>query len=169
MDGTTGRINWVWRRQVNRRPVIRQRWRRPEELPRPGTGPIIVAAELRLPDFFTSIVGEAMATLDRAPEGGARFPVDARLDGRTFVTFHVDLGLGDEAGEVTRRRMRLQAPWLPTSQAVQILPRTWQGPLRFTERPLCGCGGTQRTLVSLVERGGVRSAYASSRAARVMT
>jgi hypothetical protein len=26
----------------------------------------------------------------------ARFPVDARLDGRTFVTFHVDLGVGDE-------------------------------------------------------------------------
>ena len=39
---------------------------------------------------------EAMATLDQAPEGGARFPVAARLDGRTFVTFHVDLGVGDE-------------------------------------------------------------------------
>jgi hypothetical protein len=55
-----------------------------------------LAAQVRLPDFFAFIVGEAMMTLDQAPEGGARFPVDARLDGRTFVTFHVDLGVGDE-------------------------------------------------------------------------
>lgn len=34
-----------------------------------------------------------------APEGGSRFPVDARLDGRTFVTFHVDLGVGDDVIE----------------------------------------------------------------------
>ena len=37
-----------------------------------------------------------MLTLDQALEGGARFPVDARIDGRTFVKFHVDLGAGDE-------------------------------------------------------------------------
>jgi hypothetical protein len=55
-----------------------------------------LAALVRLPDYFAFIVGEAMSTLDQAPEGGARFPVDAQLDGRTFVTFHVDLGLGDE-------------------------------------------------------------------------
>lgn len=54
------------------------------------------AALVRLPDYFAFIVGEAISTLDQAPEGGARFPVEARLDGRTFVTFHVDLGLGDE-------------------------------------------------------------------------
>ena len=54
------------------------------------------AAAVRLPDFFTFVVGEAMLTLDQAPEGGARFPVDARIDGRTFVKFHVDLGAGDE-------------------------------------------------------------------------
>jgi hypothetical protein len=55
-----------------------------------------IAASIELPDFFTFIVGEAMAELNQAPEGGARFPVDARLDGRTFVKFHVDLGVGDE-------------------------------------------------------------------------
>src|SRR5262249_47759734 len=58
-----------------------------------------LAASIDLPDFFTFIVGEAMAELDQAPEGGARFPVDARLDGRTFVKFHVDLGVGDEVLE----------------------------------------------------------------------
>jgi hypothetical protein len=58
-----------------------------------------LAASIDLPDFFTFIVGEAMAELNQAPEGGARFPVDARLDGRTFVKCHVDLGVGDEVLE----------------------------------------------------------------------
>jgi hypothetical protein len=58
-----------------------------------------LATSLELPDFFTFIVGEAMAELNQAPEGGARFPVDARVDGRTFVKFHVDLGVGDEVLE----------------------------------------------------------------------
>ena len=55
-----------------------------------------IAAAVQLPDFFVFVVNEAMAELNQAPEGGARFPVDARLDGRTFVKFHVDLGVGDE-------------------------------------------------------------------------
>jgi hypothetical protein len=58
-----------------------------------------LAASIELPDFFRFIVGESMAELNQAPEGGARFPVDARLDGRTFVKFHVDLGVGDEIFE----------------------------------------------------------------------
>jgi hypothetical protein len=58
-----------------------------------------LAASIELPDFFMFTVGEAMAELNQAPEGGARFPVDARLDGRTFVKFHVDLGVGDEVLE----------------------------------------------------------------------
>jgi hypothetical protein len=58
-----------------------------------------LAASIDLPDFFTFIVGEAMAELNQAPEGGARFPVDARLDGRTFAKFHVDLGVGDDVLE----------------------------------------------------------------------
>jgi Nucleotidyl transferase AbiEii toxin, Type IV TA system len=58
-----------------------------------------VAASVELPDFFVFEIGEVMADLNQAPEGGARFPVDARLDGRTFVKFHVDLGVGDEVLE----------------------------------------------------------------------
>ncbi len=58
-----------------------------------------IAASIDVPDFFTFAVGEPMAELNQAPEGGARFPVDARVDGRTFVKFHVDLGVGDEVLE----------------------------------------------------------------------
>jgi hypothetical protein len=55
-----------------------------------------LAASVQLRDFFAFFVAEPSAELTQAPEGGARFPVDARLDGRTFVKFHVDLGVGDE-------------------------------------------------------------------------
>jgi hypothetical protein len=53
------------------------------------------AATIDLEDFFTYRVGEAMADLDAAPYGGARHPVEARVDGRAFVRFHVDVGIGD--------------------------------------------------------------------------
>jgi hypothetical protein len=29
------------------------------------------------------------------PYGGSRYPVDALLDGRSFVRFHVDVSVGD--------------------------------------------------------------------------
>ena len=48
-----------------------------------------------LGDFFSFNIGEAMLALDAAPYGGARFPVEARLDGRIFVRFHLDVGAGD--------------------------------------------------------------------------
>jgi hypothetical protein len=53
------------------------------------------AATINIEDFFTFRVGEAMADLDAAPYGGARHPVEARVDGRAFVRFHVDVGIGD--------------------------------------------------------------------------
>lgn len=53
------------------------------------------AAELDLHDGFIFLIGEPMADLDAAPDGGARYPVEARLDARTFTTFHLDVGVGD--------------------------------------------------------------------------
>ncbi len=38
-------------------------------------------------------------SLEAAPYGGARFPVEARLDGRIFVGFHLDVGIGDAVME----------------------------------------------------------------------
>ena len=48
-----------------------------------------------LEDFFVFMIGMPMMDIDAAPYGGARYPVDARLDGRTFVKFHVDVAVGD--------------------------------------------------------------------------
>ena len=53
------------------------------------------AGKLDLQDFFTFVFGNAIQDLDAAPYGGARFPVDARLAGRTFVKFHLDVSTGD--------------------------------------------------------------------------
>lgn len=53
------------------------------------------AGNLDLQDSFTFVIGDATQDLDAAPYGGARFPVDARLAGRTFAKFHVDVSTGD--------------------------------------------------------------------------
>ena len=56
-------------------------------------------AAIQLKDYFEFLVGEARGDLDGAPEGGSRCPVDARMDGRGFARFHVDVGIGDEVLE----------------------------------------------------------------------
>ena len=48
-----------------------------------------------LGDGFAFRIDMPMADLDAAPYGGARYPVEARLDSRTFATFHLDVGIGD--------------------------------------------------------------------------
>jgi hypothetical protein len=44
--------------------------------------------------FFTFVFGDTTQDLDAAPYGGARFPVDAQLAGRTFAKFHLDVSSG---------------------------------------------------------------------------
>ena len=53
------------------------------------------AAAFSSDDFFAYTIGEPIFDLDAAPYGGARFPVEASLDGRVFVGFHLDVGIGD--------------------------------------------------------------------------
>jgi hypothetical protein len=57
------------------------------------------AAAFSNDDFFVYTIGEPISDLDAAPHGGARFPVEARLDGRVFVGFHLDVGIGDAVME----------------------------------------------------------------------
>jgi len=53
------------------------------------------SAEVDLQDWFEFSIGAPIMDLTAAPYGGARYPVDARMAGRTFSRFHVDVGLGD--------------------------------------------------------------------------
>jgi hypothetical protein len=54
-----------------------------------------ILADIDLVDFFQFAVAPTTMDIDAAPYGGARFPVDTRLAGRTFVKFNVDIGVGD--------------------------------------------------------------------------
>jgi len=53
------------------------------------------AASLRLGDWFEFTIGPPVLDLDAAPYGGARYPVETRMDGRIFARFHLDAGIGD--------------------------------------------------------------------------
>lgn len=79
-------------------------------------------------DFFVYTVGEPISDLDAAPYGGARYPVEGRLDGRVFVGFHLDVGIGDavmEPLEVIEGRDWLQFAGI-ASPSLYMIPREQQ-------------------------------------------
>lgn len=53
------------------------------------------AADIPLGDWFEYQIGPPILDLDAAPYGGARYPVEARMDARIFARFHLDAGIGD--------------------------------------------------------------------------
>jgi hypothetical protein len=94
-------------------------------------------------------------SVDAAPYGGARFPVEARLDGRIFVGFHLDVGIGDavmEPLEVIEGRDWLGFAGI-ASPSLYMIPREQQ----FAEKlhaytlPRRGAANTRvRDLVDMV-------------------
>ena len=53
------------------------------------------AADIPLGDWFEYTIGAPAMDLAAAPYGGARYPVEARMDERIFARFHLDVGVGD--------------------------------------------------------------------------
>lgn len=53
------------------------------------------AANADLGDWFEFRIGSPVMDLVAAPYGGARYPVEARMDKRIFSRFHLDAGIGD--------------------------------------------------------------------------
>jgi hypothetical protein len=53
------------------------------------------AADIPLGDWFEYAIGPPAMDLTAAPYGGARYPVEARMDERIFARFHLDAGIGD--------------------------------------------------------------------------
>jgi len=53
------------------------------------------AAGASLGDWFEFTVAAPIMDLAAAPYGGARFPVEAKMDARIFARFHLDVGVGD--------------------------------------------------------------------------
>jgi hypothetical protein len=52
-------------------------------------------ANIPLDDWFEYRIGPPIIDLAAAPYGGARYPVEARMDERIFARFHLDAGIGD--------------------------------------------------------------------------
>ena len=53
------------------------------------------SATAELADYFEFLLRSPSEELDGAPQGGNRYPVEARMDGREFARFHVDIGIDD--------------------------------------------------------------------------
>ena len=51
--------------------------------------------DIPLGDWFEYTIGPPVMDLTAAPYGGARDPVEARMDKRIFARFHLDAGIGD--------------------------------------------------------------------------
>ncbi|HEV2486282.1 MAG TPA: nucleotidyl transferase AbiEii/AbiGii toxin family protein [Terracidiphilus sp.] len=52
-------------------------------------------ADVSLDDWFEFTIGAPTMDLLAAPYGGARYSIEARMDGRIFARFHLDAGVGD--------------------------------------------------------------------------
>jgi len=72
----------------------------PEDVP--GFTPVDTAmaflrtsAAMDAHDYFAFAVGRPIMEMEGLPYGGARFPVESRVGGRPFLTFHLDVAIGD--------------------------------------------------------------------------
>lgn len=86
------------------------------------------AAGVDLEDWFVYTIGAPMMDLDAAPCGGARYPVEARMDARVFARFHLDAGIGDvvmKPFQMVRLRDWLGFAGIPAPE-IYLIPREQQ-------------------------------------------
>jgi hypothetical protein len=111
------------------------------------------AAVFSSDDFFAYTIGEPISDLDAAPYGGARFPVEARVDGHVFVGFHLDVGLGDvvmEPLEVIEGRDWLGFAGI-ASPSLYMIPREQQFAEKLHAYTLPRQGATNSRVRDLVD------------------
>jgi AcrR family transcriptional regulator len=91
------------------------------------------AAGASLDDWFEFAIAAPIMDLDAAPYGGARFPVEVKMDARTFARFHLDVGVGDvvmQAVDVVECRDWLSFARI-TRPSVRMIPREQQFAEKF--------------------------------------
>jgi hypothetical protein len=111
-------------------------------------------ADRDLGDFFVFLIGEAMMDLDAAPDGGARFPVKVEMEDRSFIKFHLDLGVGDfpmDPLEKTEGRDWLEFAGIPVGK-IWAIPKEQQfaEKLHAYTRPRTQPNSRTRDLIDLV-------------------
>ncbi|MCL2645565.1 MAG: nucleotidyl transferase AbiEii/AbiGii toxin family protein [Phycisphaerales bacterium] len=90
------------------------------------------AADIDLSDYLAFRIEEAQTELAGAPLGGARFPCEAFLAGKTYGRFHIDVGFGDDVGTATEMLSGddlLAFAGIPPAQALAI-----SKPQQFAEK-----------------------------------
>ena len=86
------------------------------------------SASISLGDWFEYTIGSPVMDVEAAPYGGARYPVEARMDTRVFSRFHLDVGIGDalmEPLETVECREWLEFAGIK-SPRIQTIPREQQ-------------------------------------------
>lgn len=73
-----------------------------------------------LGDFFIFTIKPASMDIDGAPYGGARFPIEAKMDERVFSKFSLDIGIGDV--------------WLEPLETLEM--RDWLGFAGISNQPI---------------------------------
>ena len=85
-------------------------------------------ASIDLGDYFTFQIGQLQFKLDTPVYGGARYPVQAAVNEKLFVAFHVDVALGDYIPEELETAE--EPDWLSfagiTPAKIRILPAAVQ-------------------------------------------
>lgn len=82
------------------------------------------AAARDIGDYFEIRIAEPQKEFDAPPGGGARFPVEVRLDYRVFAKFHLDVGIGDfivDEPDWTRGEDYLSFAGIPPAR-IRIIP-----------------------------------------------
>jgi hypothetical protein len=54
-----------------------------------------ISAAVDAHDYFAFAVGRPIMEMEGLLYGGARFPIESRVGGRPFLTFHLDVAIGD--------------------------------------------------------------------------
>jgi len=137
------------------------------------------AADVDLGDHLSYRIGTPRRELTAAPRGGARYPCNAVLVGKTYAKFHIDVGCGDPpVGEPERivGDDLLSFAGIPPAEVLAI-----SKPQQFAEKvhaytfPWSGRGNSRTKdlvdLVLLIERGlpdvaAIRSALRATFSAR---
>lgn len=83
-------------------------------------------------DHFNFFIGIPVMDLEAAPYGGARFPVEARLAGRIFARFHLDVATGDVVVEPTLEMEGID--WLQFAGIPRCRIRMISGEQQFAEK-----------------------------------
>ena len=137
------------------------------------------AADGDLGDYLTCRIGAPRQELTNAPLGGARYPCEAVLVGKTYARFHIDVGCGDAlVGEPERLAGDdlLAFAGIPPADVMAISkPQQFAEKLHAYTFPWAGRQNTRTKdlvdLVLLIERGvpdvaGIRSALQATFATR---